>query len=61
MAETIVTIPAADLDRLVYVAIAEARDDAETELLAGLADRILQRRRTSRRATLPRRSRSSGR
>ena len=44
MAETIVTIPAADLDRLVYIAIAEARDDAETELLAGLADRILQRR-----------------
>ena len=44
MAETIVTIPAADLDRLVYVAIAESRNDAETELLAGLADRILQRR-----------------
>ena len=44
MAETIVTIPAAELDRLVYVAIAEARNDAETELLAGLADRILQRR-----------------
>ena len=44
MAETIVTIPAADLDRLVYVAIAEARNDAEIELLAGLADRILQRR-----------------
>ena len=44
MAETIVTIPAAELDRLVYVAIAEARNDAETELLAGLADRILQAR-----------------
>jgi hypothetical protein len=44
MAETVVTIPAANLDRLVYVAIAEARNDAETELLAGLADRILQRR-----------------
>jgi hypothetical protein len=44
MAETIVTIPAADLDRLVYVAIAEARNDAQTERLAGLADRILQRR-----------------
>lgn len=44
MADTVVTIPAAELDRLVYVAIAEARDDAETELLAGLADRILAAR-----------------
>ena len=34
-ADTVV-IPPGDVDRLVYVAIAGARDDAETDLLAAL-------------------------
>ena len=43
MAETIVAVPAAELDRLIYVAIAGARDDAETDLLAGLARYVVER------------------
>ena len=38
-----VAIPAADLDRAVYVAIAGARDDAATDMLAGVAQQILVR------------------
>ena len=41
VAESSVVVPAADLDRLVYVAIAGARDDAETDLLAGLTRHVL--------------------
>ena len=43
VAETIVTVPAAELDRLIYVAIAGAQDDAETDLLAGLARSVVDR------------------
>ena len=43
MAETVV-ISSADLDRMVYVAIAEARDNAITDLLAGIARHVVQRR-----------------
>ena len=43
MADTVV-IPPRDVDRLVYVAIAGARDDAETDLLAGLTSHLLRRR-----------------
>jgi hypothetical protein len=39
-----IAIPAADLDRLVYVAVAGARDDAETDILAGVAQRIVAQR-----------------
>ena len=42
MAETVVIAPA-DLDRMVYVAIAEARDDAITDLLAGIARHVVER------------------
>ena len=42
MAETVVIAPA-DLDRMVYVAIAEARDDATTDLLAGIARHVVER------------------
>ena len=43
MAESSVVVPAAELDRLIYVAIAGARDDAETDLLAGLARHVVER------------------
>jgi hypothetical protein len=43
MADTVV-IPPGDVNRLVYVAIAGARDDAETDLLAGLTSHLLRRR-----------------
>src|SRR4029077_11697515 len=42
MADTVV-IPPRDVNRLVYVAIAGARDDAETDLLAGLTSHLLRR------------------
>jgi hypothetical protein len=43
VADTIVAVPAADLDRLVYLAVVEARDDAETDLLAGVARHVVDR------------------
>ena len=39
-----VVIPPDNVDRLVYVAIAGARDNAETDLLAGLTSHLLRRR-----------------
>ena len=39
-----ITVPAAQLDRAVYVAAAGARDDAETDILAGVTERIVARR-----------------
>ena len=51
MADTVV-IPPGDVDRLVYVAIAGARDDAETDMLAGLASHLLRRQPTAAVTTL---------
>jgi hypothetical protein len=43
VAETTVVLSAAELDRLVYVAIAVAADDAENDLIAGLVRRVVER------------------
>jgi hypothetical protein len=43
VAETAATVPAAELNRLIYVAIAGAQDDAEVDLLAGLARCAVER------------------
>jgi hypothetical protein len=39
-----IAVPAAYLDRAVYVAVAGARDDAETDILAGVAQQIVVQR-----------------
>src|SRR4051794_14406756 len=51
MTDTVV-IPSGDVNRLVYVAIAGARDDAETDLLAGLTSHLLRRQPTATVTTL---------
>ena len=38
-----VAVPAPDLDRAVYMAVAGAADDAETDILAGVAQQIVAR------------------
>src|SRR5262249_40123798 len=38
-----VAVPALDLDRAVYVAVAGATDDAQTDILAGVAQQIVAR------------------
>src|SRR5262245_53993537 len=39
-----ISVSAADLDRTVYAAIAGAKDNADTDILAGIAERIVARR-----------------